>query len=110
VLFNFTASEIEKFTASAIPIDTCKLDFRPDRSFKDELLIDEKEAKAYFLFRKNGFSELKQIDLKSGKIVQTIPIPSFVFVEKIKVHDNVVYFLYKEKINEEYKKLYKLRI
>ncbi len=110
VLFNFIDSRIEKFSASTQPISECKIDFHQDRNFRNELLVDETDAKIYFLFRKNGFSELRQVDLNSGKIIQTVSIPAFVFVEKIKVHDNMVYFLYKEKINQEYKKLYKLRI
>jgi hypothetical protein len=110
VLFNFTESKIERFTANAIPIGKYDISFQHDKNFTDELLVDNADSKVYFLFRKNGLSILKEVDINSGKIVQSVSIPAFVFIEKIKVYDNVVYFLYKEKYNQEYKKLYKFKI
>ena len=110
VLFNFIDSRLEKFSQDADLIEENVMGFQPDKSFMKELLIDETDSAVYFLFRRNGLSVLKEFDLKTGELTQTVPIPSFIFVEKIKVHNNVVYFLYKEKYNQEYKKLYKFKI
>jgi hypothetical protein len=110
VLFNFIESKIEKYDATSIPIDENTICFHKDKSFSDELLVDAVDSKVYLLFCKNGLSTLKEVDVSNGKIVQTVSIPAFVFIEKIKIYDNVVYFLYKEKYNQEYKKLYKFKI
>ncbi len=110
VLFNFIESKIEKYSANADPIGKYDISFQQDKSFAGELLVDNAGSKVYFVFRKNGLSTLKEVDINSGKIVQSVSIPAFVFIEKIKVYDDVVYFLYKEKYNQEYKKLYKFKI
>jgi hypothetical protein len=109
-LFNFTDSKLEKFTPASDPIEEKNICFHKDNGFSKDLLVDATDSKVYFLFRKNGFSTLKVVDINTGKIVQSVTIPSFVFIEKIKVYDSVVYFLYKEKYNQEYKKLYKFKI
>ncbi|MEI6854076.1 MAG: carboxypeptidase-like regulatory domain-containing protein, partial [Bacteroidota bacterium] len=90
-LFNFTESKIEKFDAASHPIEENAISFQNDKNFSKELLVDDAESRVYFLFRKNGISTLKEVDVKNGNIVQSVAIPAFVFVEKIKVHDNVVY-------------------
>ena len=71
---------------------------------------DEVKNKVYALFIKSGITTLREIDLKSGELTRSIAIPNFAFVQNIKVRDDVVYFLYKERINEEYKQLYKLAL
>jgi hypothetical protein len=110
MIFDFIASRLEKYNIAAQPAGEIDIGFQQEKSFADELLVDETVSKVYFLFKKNGMSTLKQLDLQSGRMVNTIPIPNFIFVEKIRVRDNKVYFLYKDKYNEEYKKLYKFKI
>jgi len=108
-LFNFTESKLERYSASAEPIGETDLGVY-NNSFKKEVLVDASGSKVYFLFRENGLSTIKEINPDNGKIIRTISIPSFVFVEKIKVNKDIVYFLYKEKYNQEYKKLYRFKI
>jgi hypothetical protein len=110
VLFNFMESTLEKYSETAKPVAESEINFHKENSFTKDLIVDAADSKIYFVFRKNGITTLKQIDLKSGKIAESVTIPAFVFIEKIKVNDDVVYFLYKEKYNQEYKKLFKFKI
>jgi len=110
MLFNFLQSKLEKYTQSLDIIQEIPISFQDDRSFSKILCIDNIRSKVYSLFNKNGISQLKEINTSDGKILRTIDIPDFVFVEKIKVYDGNLYFLYKEKDMSEYKKLYKMKI
>jgi hypothetical protein len=44
--------------------------------------------------------------MKTGEAGGEIPIPNFRFVEKIEVHNERVFFLYKDYLGQKYKKLY----
>jgi glutamine cyclotransferase len=63
----------------------------------------------YTKFQERGKTTIAEIDLSNGKILRTHQIPDFVFVEKISVEDDYIYFLYKDNAAMEYKKLYRTR-
>ncbi len=109
-LFNFTDSKLEKYSLASDTLSEQEISFQNDKSFKRSFYVDELQAKAYNLFLKDGISMLKEIDLRNGKILRTVQIPQFVYVENIKVHGGAVYFLYKEKALNEQKKLYRMKI
>ncbi len=110
MVFNFLQSKIEKYSMSSDTIQEIPITFHDDNGFLKKVCIDNIRSKVYYLFYRNGISQLKEISTSNGKIIGTIDIPDFVFVEKIKVYDGNLYFLYKTKDWLEYKKLYKMKI
>lgn len=86
------------------------VDFHHDPNWKEKVYVDDKTGKVYTLFLKNGYSKLMEINLETGQLNNSIGIPDFAFIENIKVHDDIVYFLYKENSLDEYKQLYKLKL
>lgn len=110
VLFNFLESIIETYNTAGDPIGKNYIVFHEENGFAKMLLLDEVKSRIYFLYKRNGLSTLKEIDKDSGKIYRSIQVPEFVFIEKIRVNNGHVFFLYKDKYNQEYKKLYKLKI
>jgi len=110
LLFNFLQSKLEKYSLKADTISEVAIDFHKSKSFSDDLYIDRLKSKVYMLFRKNGISQIKEISTGNGSVVQTIDIPGFVYIEKIKINDGIIYFLYKSKDLLEYKKLYSMKI
>lgn len=110
LVFNFLQSKLEKYSLTADTISEVNIDFHTSKSFSEVLLIDPLQSKVYTLFRKNGISQIKEINKCNGSIAQTIDIPDFVFIEKIKINDGIIYFLYKSKDLSEYKKLYSMKI
>ncbi|MCK9611828.1 MAG: carboxypeptidase-like regulatory domain-containing protein [Bacteroidales bacterium] len=110
ILFNFLESKLEKFSIDADKISETGITFQLGRNYVRELYIDVAMQKVYILFRKNGISQLKEISTGNGAIVLSIEIPGFVFIEKIKVNEGYLYFLYRQKDLAEYKKLYKMKI
>jgi len=110
LLFNFLQSKLEKYSLTSDTISEVTIDFHRSKSFSDDLFIDQLQSKVYTLFMKNGISQIKEISTVNGVVVQTIDIPDFVFIEKIKINNGTLYFLYKSKDLFEYKKLYTMKI
>ena len=110
LLFNFLQSKLEKYSLATDTISEVNIDFHKCKGFSEDLFVDQLQSKVYLLFRKNGLSQIKEINTVNGAVMQTIEIPDFVFIEKIKIYDGTIYFLYKSKDLSEYKKLYAMRI
>jgi len=109
-LFNFLTSKLEKYNLACDTFAFTDIDFHHDKGFSDDLIIDQIKSKVYALSRKNGISKIKEINAFDGKVLQTIDIPDFVFIEKINIHDGIIYFLFKTRDLSEYKKLYSMKI
>lgn len=109
-IINFVDSQIEHYDMDGKEIDIVPIEFNDFKNIKEEILIDEASRKVYSLFQKNAITTLREIDLKTGNLTRSIQIPDYAFIENIKVRDDVVYFLYTERLNDEYKQLYKLRL
>jgi hypothetical protein len=110
-IFNYADSQIEFYSDSCLLIREIPVFFQNDHFWRREIFVDDVKGKVYALFRKEGISTLKEIDLRNGTLKNSVVIPEFPFIEKIKVHDDNVYFLYTEHgFDEEYKRLYKMKI
>jgi len=110
-IFNYADSQIEFYSDSCKLITKVSISFHNDPNWKREIYVDDITGKVFAMFRKNGISALKEIDLNTGDLKNSTVIPDFPFVEKIKVHNNNIYFLYTERSDPgEFKKLYRLKI
>jgi len=111
MIFDFVNSKIEFFDSDAKSIKETNISFHKDHQWRKEIFVDEVRNKVYTLFREQGISKLCEVDLTKGTLGKSVQIPDFTFIEKIRVHDGKVYFLYTEKNqNAEYKQLYSFRI
>lgn len=109
-LFNYLESRLEKYSITSDTLAQTDIDFHRNKSFLEDLFIDNERSKVYAMYRKKGISQVKEISTNNGAVVQTVDIPDFVFIEKIKIHNGTIYFLYKSKELTEYKKLYTMKI
>jgi hypothetical protein len=110
LIFNFVDSKLEKYSKETEMLSKTSIDFQKSKALVNEIYIDNISQQIYFLFRKNGISQLKEISKTDGHIIKTVKIPDFVYVENIKINNGIVYFLYKEKTNQEFKKLFAYHI
>ena len=79
--------------------------------FKQIILLDRKMGKIYALFHPIGKrAVLKQINLDSGQIIKEIEIPDLPNIDKIKVHNDIIYFTYQVKVFPFYNNLYRMKI
>lgn len=109
-LFDLTNGVIREYSSEGTEISMVTINWHKDPSLKKEIFTDEFTGKAYAHFIRNGITTLRQIDLKSGELRESYKIPELHFVEKIKINHNIIFFLYKDNVNDEYKKLYKMPI
>ncbi len=110
IIMNFNNSAIEFYDQKGNFIKEHELSFNSDKNWKEEVYYDHASNRYYSTFKKDGITTLKEFNIETGKIMNSIVIPDFVYIEKISVNAGYIYFLYKEKANEEYKKIYKMKI
>lgn len=107
-IFNFVDSQIEFYNSQDSLIKNIKIEFNKYPNWQKKIFVDKVTNKVYTHYRKNGISTIREIDMNTGYLKGIIKIPNFQFVEKIKIRNGHIYFLYKDNSLMEYKKLYKM--
>lgn len=77
--------------------------------WKRSLIQDRVTGEIYAIFEKGGNSFIGRIDLHTGEITEKVVL-GFKFVEKIAIHDNFVYYVYRPFESNQKKFLYKERL
>jgi hypothetical protein len=83
--------------------------FHKDLQFQEEMQLDQITWNVFALFENDGITELRKVDLETGKTVASYKIP-FAFVNHVKVRDNYIYFIRKGKDYDDTRYLSRLRI
>lgn len=110
-LFNFEDSWIGCFNDSGNIVKQTSIAFHQNKDWKREIYFDEATGKVYTLFRKNGLSTLKEINLETGQLTNQVQIPDLPFVDNIQIHNGMLYFLYTDhSTNEEMRMLYCMKM
>ncbi len=124
ILFDFFKNRIDFFSKDdehlkATPISFHNKTYQYLVFFKTEeinhdfwcdVVMDKVLNKFYAVFEKGGVYILHEIDIHSGEIVRIIKIPQHPFIDKIRVNNGVVYFLYQSKLPPYYMSLYRMRL
>jgi hypothetical protein len=110
LIYNFIKGEIEEYDQKNKLISKASVTLHTMKGFTEEIIIDPVSEKVYVLFQYNGISTLCRINPKSGKIIEKITIPSFPFIENIRIYNGYLFFLYKKRSHFEYKKIWRLKI
>ncbi len=108
-LFNFQENKIVVYDENLSETRNIPIDFHVHKSWKPEVYFDEVSKKAFTKFHKNGITTIKEISLIDGSLLGEYKIPGYAFIEKITVEDDYIYFLYKDNLNMNYKKLYRTK-
>jgi hypothetical protein len=81
--------------------------YNPNRSgWKKQIIQDKVTGALYAIFEMNGFSYLGLIDISTGKISNKVKL-AFKYVDKIRVNNNFVYYVYRPYESTQKKYLYK---
>jgi len=84
--------------------------FAKRKKWLKKVYIDEEQQTAYTMFQNiSGTYDLKEINLKTGQLIHKLTIP-FPYVQKLKVNDGNLYFVYKGWGSNQQKKLYRQKI
>jgi hypothetical protein len=105
-VFDHSSNAIFKFDGQLNQLDSIPIDYNHPKSWRDwknEVIVDKVKNKAYALYQKNGFYYLKNIDMKTGKIIASFKLINQ-YVEKIKIKDDYVYYIYRpfESLQEKF--------
>ena len=77
--------------------------------WQTQLIQDKITGAVYAIYEKTGTTYLGLIDLKTGTIKEKVKL-GFRYVDKIRVHDNVVYYIYRPFESVQKKFLYKEKL
>lgn len=123
LLFNHPENKIEFYDTSNALLGTTDIDyhlagdkegkpgllyaFAKSSKWLQEVYVDEIKSKAYTLYQSmNGTRQLLEIDLKTGETEFRLSIP-FPYVQKIKIRNGQVFFIYKGYGEGQKKKLFR---
>lgn len=84
--------------------------FAKPNKWLEEVYVDQQQHKAYTMFQNlSGTRDFKEINLAAGEVtfIMTIPFP---YVQKIKIKDGSLFFVYKDWGVNPQKKLYRQKI
>lgn len=109
-LFNFGQDELEIIDLEGNTLSSTSLSFHHARTWEQQILVDDINNKAYAVFSKNGIYSIANINLETGEIASLIKVPNLPHIEKMKVHNGKLYFLFKGNIENRYKELYSMNL
>lgn len=95
IIFNHEESELQFFTEKGDSLRSIPIDYHKNRKWKKQILFDPIQQRAYTSFNTRWGEEIRAINLKNGRLDITMPI-SLAFIEKPKVRNGFIYFLYKD--------------
>jgi len=110
-VFNHCQLQIEFFTKTGKYINKVSIIYPKNNKWVQSIIKDTKTSKVYTPFLNNGIYTLREIDIRDGVIKRTIKIPELLFIEKIKVLNNYIYFLYRDRYKNsgDNKMLYRMK-
>ncbi len=111
-VFDYYRDQLFSFDVSGNKLDSIGIYHHyhaKSTGWQKQLIQDRVTGEIYALFENGGFSYLGRINLKSGEIIEKVQL-EFKFVEKIAVHDNFVYYVYRPYESPQRKFLYKERL
>ncbi|PLX09032.1 MAG: hypothetical protein C0596_04330 [Marinilabiliales bacterium] len=109
-IINYTDSKIELYDTCFNSIGSTPVYFQNSKYCEDEIIIDESTGRVYAVFLRNGKTSVKEIFINSGSAGQELSIPEFHWVDNMKVHNNQLFFLYREKYSGDLRALYRMHL
>lgn len=83
--------------------------FPKQTGWKKQLIQDKITGQIYALFELDGYSYVRRIDPITGELLEKVPL-KYKYVEKIEIHNNSVYYIYRPFESVQKKYLYKEKI
>ncbi len=111
-VFDYYKDKLRTYNYLGDPIDSVSIYHHYDKrktGWESELIQDSKTGEIYGLFDRAGFSYLGRIDTKTGEITEQVKL-EYRFVEKIAIHNNFVYYIYRPFESPQKKYLYMERL
>lgn len=111
-IFDYPKNMLRTFTSTGDSLASIPLSHHlqaKKTGFQKNLQLDRKTGKIYAIYQQEGFSYVAPIDLKTGQVTQKVKL-AFRYVEKVRIHDNEVYFIYRPYESTQNKFIYKQKL
>lgn len=109
-IFDHLADSCIVFTNNSEPIRTFGINHHLQKNWGNKLIVDEANEKIYALSVTTGIYSLHEINLETGELKTPTELTKHTFPEKIRIKDGFIYYLYLEKNNPGFRKLYRVRL
>ena len=121
-VFNFENDKLYKFSENGSWVSACDLTFhrttyrknsRIGNNWDRNIIIDKALGTCYAQFSKDGHVTLKEIDLQTGTIKNTIELTHHVFPENIQIYNGTVYYKFidvRQVNGRDCRSLYKMQL
>lgn len=110
LIMNYPEDSLQVYTPEGNHLSSTPLYFHHNDQWQEALIIDQPKGQVYALFSQRGVKRLERIDLETGETSPAASVEGFRFAENIQVHNNAMYFLYKDFANQRYKKIYRMPV
>ncbi|MGZ4034344.1 MAG: hypothetical protein ACXVPU_05510 [Bacteroidia bacterium] len=105
-VFDHYSNAILKYDQKQQLLDSVHIDYNHPKNWRDwkhEVIVDKVTNEVYALYERGGFYYLKNIDMKTGKIKGSFKLTNQ-YVDKIKVQNGFVYYVYRpfESLQEKF--------
>ncbi len=107
-VFDYYKDQLFKFNLAGKKCDSISIfhHYSPKKSgWKKNLIQDKKTENIYAFFEKDGNCSLKKINLVTGEFESEIKF-NHQYIDKIAIHDNVIYYIYRPLESAQKKFLY----
>ncbi len=94
VVFNHFESELQFFSEKGDSLRSIPIDYHKSRKWKKQILFDNIQNRAFTTFNTRWGEKVQEVDLEKGTLGAALPI-DFAYIEKPKVRNGYLYFLYK---------------
>lgn len=111
-VFDYYKDKLFTFNGQGEVLDSVSIyhHYQPKSTgWKKHLIQDRITGEIYALFDKSGYSYLGLIDTKTGEITEKVRL-EFRYIDKIEIHNNFVYYVYRPFESTQKKFLYKERL
>ncbi len=107
IIFNVTEGVAEHLNGISGNMEQrVELEFCRDKNWVPEFIHDGARDRFYTIFRRKGISIVAEIDIYTGKIKHEVTLNGYAHIEKIRVWNGQIFFLYKQYMGDDYKRLY----
>lgn len=96
MVFDHYKNAILKYNKNLRQVDSVPISYNHPknwREWKQQVLVDDVSNDAYAVYQKNGYVSLNKIDLNTGKVIGSYKLAN-AYVDKLKVHNGYVYYVY----------------
>jgi hypothetical protein len=108
LIFDFTHSEVVTFDDGLKPVTKTPINFHKDKKWEKGLIVDETWQDIYTSYLDDGITRIVRLDRKTFQPASTAEVDGMIFINKLKIRNGHVYFLYKDYCRDTKRMIYKM--